>query len=91
MRFGPCPLRFAQRHGAKTESAGSAESLDAVVNNDRDRAHRDRDRRHPYQDGPDASKSIVDDGANHDPRYGRGRMRAVNIELTPEFSGGGPG
>ena len=54
VRLGPCPLHYTQRHGAKTESAGFSESLDAVVNNDRDRAHGDRDRRTNFRARRDA-------------------------------------
>jgi hypothetical protein len=53
VRFGPCPLHYILS-GTKTESAGFSESLDAVANNDRDRAHGDRDRRTNFRARRDA-------------------------------------
>jgi hypothetical protein len=46
--------------------------------------HGDGQRRPPGQNGPDASKSIVDDGANHR-TISTGRSGAVNTKIEAEW------
>ena len=46
------------------------ESLDAVVDHGGDDDHGDGEYRHPDQDGPDATDTIVGDSANHEDDFG---------------------
>ena len=59
-------------------------SLHAVVDHDSHHAHGDGQSRHPGEDRPDASNSIVDDGANHR-TISTGRSGAVNTEIEAEW------
>jgi hypothetical protein len=43
-----------------------SESLEPIVDHDGHHGHGDGKRCHPSKDGPEASNSIVDDGANHE-------------------------
>jgi hypothetical protein len=70
------------RHKRAGEFAAFPESPDAVVDHDGDHAHGDGDRCHPGLDGADASKSMVDERADH--HIQMGISRAVNTEIEAE-------